>query len=180
MMLGDPWDHRFMDLAGHISTWSKDPSTKVGAVVVSDDKQILSIGWNGFPRGIEDTDTRLNNRTIKYDLVCHEEKNAIYNATHNGVSLKNGNIYIHGMYLCPECAKGIIQCGIKAVMVSEKIVSQNTLQWQIDWMTKTVPMLAEAQVMIYMLQNNDEIIEYGYRDNLHSNVSTYNETSDIQ
>lgn len=111
------WDMRFLDLAEHISTWSKDPSTKIGAVVVDPKtKRVLSMGYNGFPRGINDSINRLDDRELKYSLVVHAEMNAIYNATLNGVSLDNSTIYVHGLPVCSDCAKGIIQVGINRVV----------------------------------------------------------------
>ena len=65
-MLDDKWKKRFIQLSKEISTWSKDPSTKVGALIISEDRNIVSTGYNGFPRGIEDTEERLNNRELKY------------------------------------------------------------------------------------------------------------------
>ena len=68
------WDLRFLELAHHISQWSKDPSTKVGCVVVGSDREIRSTGFNGFPRGIEDSIERLEDREEKYPLICHAEE----------------------------------------------------------------------------------------------------------
>jgi dCMP deaminase len=73
------WDFRFLELAASISKWSKDPSTKVGAVIVSSDKKIVTLGYNGFPRNVRD-DHRLETREIKYDLIVHAEANAIIHA----------------------------------------------------------------------------------------------------
>ena len=70
------WDKRFLDLSQLISSWSKDPSTKVGAVVVDDDRRVISLGYNGFPRGVSD-DERLDNRESKYKIVTHAEANAL-------------------------------------------------------------------------------------------------------
>ena len=81
------WDQRFLELAKQISTWSKDPSTQVGCVVVGPDREIRSTGFNGLPRGIEDTSERLNNREIKYPMICHAEENAIMHAARTGISL---------------------------------------------------------------------------------------------
>lgn len=114
------WNLRFMDLAKQVSTWSKDPSKKIGAVVVGSKRQILSTGYNGFPRGIEDTDERLNDRDLKYKYVVHAEMNAIYNATYTGTSLDGASMYIYGLPICHECAKGIIQVGIKEVFIHRK------------------------------------------------------------
>ena len=73
-MLNKKWDLRFIELAKHISGWSKDPSTKVGCVVVGEDREIRSTGFNGFPRGIDDNPERLANRETKYPLICHAEE----------------------------------------------------------------------------------------------------------
>ena len=113
------WDMRFLSDAKHHSSHSKDPSRRVGAVFVRDNN-ILSIGWNGFPRGIADTPERLNHRETKYKYVVHAEMNGIYNATHNGVSLNGSTVYVHGLPICSHCALGLIQVGIvRAVMVVE-------------------------------------------------------------
>ncbi|ALE52030.1 CMP deaminase [Candidatus Thioglobus autotrophicus] len=113
------WDQRYLALAKEVSTWSKDPSTQVGAVTVGSKKEVLSQGFNGFPRGINDSDERYNNRDIKYQLVVHAEMNAIYNATYSGTSLDGATLYVYGLPICSECAKGIIQVGIKKVVVEK-------------------------------------------------------------
>lgn len=110
------WDKRFLQMAELVSTWSKDPSTKVGSVVVNDRRRILATGYNGFPRGIMDFQQRYENREEKYKLVVHAEMNAVYNATWNGVSLDGATIYTTGLPTCSECAKGLIQVGIKRIV----------------------------------------------------------------
>lgn len=115
----DKWDIRFMNMAREISSWSKDPSKKIGAVAVGDNHKILSTGYNGFPAGIEDHDSRLADREIKYKYVVHAEKNCIYNACLNGISLAGATLYVYGLPVCSECAKGIIQVGIKEVVIDE-------------------------------------------------------------
>ena len=114
----DKWDVRFLELAREISKWSKDPSTKIGAVIVNDDHRILATGYNGFPKGIDDAQERLNNREEKYKLVIHAEKNAIYNATYSGIALENSTLYVYGLPVCSECAKGVIQVGVKRVVMN--------------------------------------------------------------
>ncbi len=112
------WDKRFVSLAREISTWSKDPSTKIGAVIVNDDRRILATGYNGFPKGIEDSPERYADKSTKYDHVIHAEMNAIYNATYNGTPLRDSTIYVWGLPVCNDCARGIIQVGIKRVVMS--------------------------------------------------------------
>lgn len=113
------WDERYLSLAKEVSTWSKDPSTQVGAITVGNKKAVLSQGFNGFPRGIHDTDERYNHKENKYKFVVHAEMNAIYNATYSGTSLDGATLYVHGLPICSECAKGIIQVGIKKVIIEK-------------------------------------------------------------
>ncbi len=115
----DKWDQRYLSLAKEVATWSKDPSTQVGAVTVGSKKEVLSQGFNGFPRGIHDTDERYNHRETKYKFVVHAEMNAIYNATYSGTSLDGATLYVYGLPICSECAKGIIQVGIKKVVIEK-------------------------------------------------------------
>lgn len=110
------WNQRYLNIAKQIASWSKDPSTKVGAVIVGDKNQIISQGYNGFPRGFKDSLDRLYNRETKYKFTIHAEANALYNALYNGVSVNGTTIYVHGLPVCVECAKAIIQSGIKRVV----------------------------------------------------------------
>ncbi len=110
------WDKRYLELARHIASWSKDPSRKIGAVAVGTKGQVLAQGYNGFPRGIDDKDSMYNNKITKYERVVHAEMNCIYNATYNGTSLDGATMYIHGLPVCSECAKGIIQVGVTRVV----------------------------------------------------------------
>jgi dCMP deaminase len=114
-MLDDKWVARFLDLAYTIAGWSKDPSTRVGAVAVSPEGRILATGWNGFPRGIEDSNARLGDRAEKYKYVVHAEMNCIYNSSYTGTSLRGSSLFVSGLPVCSECAKGAIQAGISSV-----------------------------------------------------------------
>lgn len=143
------WYLRYLGLAKEVATWSKDPSTQVGAVVVGSKGQILSQGYNGFPRGISDSNKRLNDRDIKLSLIVHAEMNAIYNATYSGVSLDGSTIFIHGLPACSECAKGIIQVGIKRVVVSKQCIESRP-HWNDSW-NKSKAMFAEAGVAIFVV-----------------------------
>jgi len=113
------WDIRFMEMAKEIAGWSKDPSKKIGCVAVGDNHRVLSTGYNGFPRGIADDDERYEDREQKYKYIVHAEKNCIYNACMNGISLAGAKLYAYGLPICNECAKGIIQVGIKEVIIDE-------------------------------------------------------------
>ena len=114
------WFNKYMELAKHAASWSKDPSRKIGAVAVGKHGQILSTGYNGFPRGIRDN-KRLNDRQMKYKLVVHAEQNCIYNATLNGVCLDGADLYVYGLPVCNECAKGVIQVGIRNVYMCHEV-----------------------------------------------------------
>ena len=124
------WDVRYLNLAKEVSTWSKDPSSKIGAVAVGSKGQVLSQGYNGFPRGIFDGGARLNDRELKYKYIVHAEQNLIYNATYNGVSLDGATLYVTGLPVCSECAKGVIQVGIKRVVMPEQDIKEN---WKESW-----------------------------------------------
>lgn len=113
----DKWTVNFLRLAESVSHWSKDPSTKVGCVAIGKNKQVLAQGFNGFPRYLKDTPERLEDRVTKYKYTVHAEKNCIYNACLNGVSLEGSTLYICGLPICSECAKGIIQVGVRCVVM---------------------------------------------------------------
>lgn len=138
------WLENYLNLAKTVSTWSKDPSTKVGAVAVGQNGQILSQGYNGFPRGVEDSQRRLNDKDVKYKFVVHAEQNCIYNATLNGVSLNGASLYVHGLPVCSECAKGVIQVGVKNVFICHP--AEIAPIWQ-DAYKFTKQMFEEAGVM---------------------------------
>lgn len=106
------WDSRFLDLAKFISTWSKDPSTQVGAIITDWNNRVISIGYNGFPQNIKD-DNRLSVRKDKYQIIVHAEVNAILFAN---IPLKNCTIYTYPFMPCPTCAGMIIQAGINRVV----------------------------------------------------------------
>lgn len=111
------WNEYFMALAMLSSYRSKDPNTKVGACIVDDDHKVVSIGYNGMPRNIDDNDLSWNkgeDLDNKYLYVCHAEFNAILN-TRNGSALKGCTLYVT-LFPCNECAKAIIQTGIKKIV----------------------------------------------------------------
>ena len=109
------WDLRFLDLASHISNWSKDPSTQVGCVIVGADREIRSTGFNGFPRGIDDDEGRLTNGAKKYPLICHAEENAIMHAARIGMPLKDCVAYVTWPPCC-RCARSLIQAGVAEIV----------------------------------------------------------------
>jgi dCMP deaminase len=126
------WDQRYLKLAYGVAQWSKDPSSKIGAIAVGAKGQVLSQGFNGFPRGLKDDFTRLHDRETKYKFVVHAEMNTIYNATYNGVSLDGATLYVYGLPICSECAKGVIQVGIKRVVMPKQAMPE---KWHDSWLT---------------------------------------------
>ncbi len=102
------WDKRFLELARFIATWSKDPSTKTGAVI-TDGRRVVSLGFNGFPRGVKDTPVRYSNRDLKYKMIVHAERNAILFARQN---ISACTLYVWPFMPCTICAADIIQSGI--------------------------------------------------------------------
>ena len=114
------WDEYFMGIALLSSERSKDPNSQVGACIVSNDNKILSIGYNGFPVGCNDDDLSWERegdfQNTKYPYVCHAELNAILNYT--GSTIKGSKMYV-ALFPCNECAKAIIQSGIKEVIYKD-------------------------------------------------------------
>lgn len=111
------WDHFFLGMAKYISSASKDPSTKVGAVLVGENNLIVGLGYNGFPRGVEDSEERLHTRDLKYKFVVHAEVNAIIMA---GNKARGASMYVWPSFMipciCHDCCKTAIQAGVAEVV----------------------------------------------------------------
>lgn len=137
------WDHRYLDLARYISTWSKDPSTRVGAVIADAQGRIVSVGFNGLPRGVRDTHERLNNREIKYKMIVHGERNAILFA---GRSVAGCTLYTTPFMPCSVCAGMVIQAGITRVVAPYC----DNERWQADFRL-TEEMFKEAGVELILV-----------------------------
>ncbi|KKM61089.1 hypothetical protein LCGC14_1535160 [marine sediment metagenome] len=104
----------WIDIAERVSKESKDRSTKVGCVIVSPDNTILSTGWNGFPRGVDDKDDAKHERPAKYEWSEHSERNAIFNAAREGIKLKGATAYLNytPYAICVPCVRALHQSGI--------------------------------------------------------------------
>jgi dCMP deaminase len=107
---------KFMRIAESVASFSKDPSTKVGCVIIDDDYNILATGWNGFPRGVTDSEERLWNRETKYQLTTHAEANAICASARTGRKLAGATLIVSSLYPCNVCAGLIAQAGLKRVI----------------------------------------------------------------
>jgi dCMP deaminase len=112
------WDKRWMDAAVFFAQWSKDRSRKTGAVIVDDRNNLVAIGWNGFPRGMDDDAKHRHERPAKYLWTEHAERNAIYNAAAKGDAVCGCSMFIP-WYPCADCARAIIQSGISTLVCAE-------------------------------------------------------------
>jgi dCMP deaminase len=115
MMNKANWNERFIEIADTIARWSKDTSRGVGAVIADENNSPLSWGFNGFPRNADDDIEERYERPVKYDWTEHAERNAIFNAAKKGITLEGSIIYLR-WYPCNDCARAIIQSGIKKVI----------------------------------------------------------------
>ena len=137
------WDKRFLDLAEHVSQWSKDPSTKVGAVIVDDNRRIVSVGYNGFPSGVIDDAERYENREKKYEMIIHGEINAILFANRD---ISGHTLYTWPFMPCSRCAAIVIQKGIKRVVAPEC----NGTRWENSFsLSKTMFQEARVELNLY-------------------------------
>ena len=112
MASASKWDERFMEMARLVSSWSKDPSSQVDAVIARG-KFVVSVGFNGLPQGIADTAERLENREIKYPIILHAEVNAILSARQD---VRGCSLYVTPYMPCPQCASMIVQSGIQRIV----------------------------------------------------------------
>lgn len=143
------WMLRFMELAETVATWSRDPSTQVGAIIVDEQKTVCGLGYNGFPRGVRDLADRYEERTLKYAMIVHSEANAILNA--QGRNIRGATIYAT-KFPCTECVKLIIQAGIALVVSPKPDPARNAsdARWAANAEISKV-MLAEAGVELRYL-----------------------------
>lgn len=111
------WDNFWFGMCVYVSQKSKDRSTRLGAVLVTEDNDFISMGWNGFPRGIDDEEEDFHKRPDKYMVTEHAERNAIYNAGRQGVSLKGATMYLPFYPTpCTDCTRAVIQAGIVEIV----------------------------------------------------------------
>ena len=151
------WDLRFMKVAEEVATWSKDNSTRVGCVVVGPHKEIRATEYNGFPRGVDDSIPERHGRPIKYKFTEHAERNAIFNALLYGASFKDCVMYVT-LPPCVDCARGIIQSGIKEVVYLDMpdVKSQKIPGWRDD-LAISFQMFDEAGVKYKSLGINEKV-----------------------
>jgi len=164
------WHEYFINMLGSVKMKSKDRSTQVGSIIVGPHHNILSTGFNGFPRGVKETHEdvqgsyirssmretlekeidKRHERPDKYLWTEHAERNAIYNAARHGIALEGSTIYISWLP-CSRCARAIIQSGIKTIVVDAKDRAEKEEYWNNRWgddidVSKT--MLTESKINI--------------------------------
>jgi dCMP deaminase len=146
----EKWHRRFLRLAAEIAEFSKDPSTKVGCILVRD-RRIISTGYNGFPRGISDSFDRLIDRDKKYEMTVHAEINAVTTAALHGVSTEGSTAYVT-FQPCSRCAAVLINAGIKEVYVTTDSLIPD--RW-LDNMVLAANLLKEAGILLETLDPHD-------------------------
>jgi dCMP deaminase len=138
------WDKRYWRLAQFVSEWSKDPQSKVGAVVTTPGAGAIALGYNGFPAGVEDRAERLTDSEIKLEMVIHAEQNALLIA---GPSARGGVLYVYGKPVCSRCAGIIIQAGVARVVTRDPTTVDENSKWRKTGLL-AVEMMREADVTV--------------------------------
>ncbi|MDP2673088.1 MAG: deaminase [Nanoarchaeota archaeon] len=146
------WDTYFMSMVYLLADKSKDVKTHVGAVVVGSDKEIKTAGYNSFPRGLNDNVYERQKKPEKFYWFEHAERNAIYNATLIGTSLKKSKMYTNGIP-CTDCARGIIQSGILEVIVDKEWNETNKGE-DLEESKRTIQMFKETGVKLRYWKGN--------------------------
>ena len=142
------WDLRFMQLADYVAQWSKDRSAKVGAVIVVD-KNPVSMGYNGFPRGCDDDLEERHERPTKYLWVLHAEENSIINAARNGQKTLGADMYVN-WFPCSRCAGQIVNSGIKRVFCDKEPDWNVQGTWTADQKIAQQKLIEGGVEVIYM------------------------------
>lgn len=140
------WDEYFMNIANQVKLKSKDIHTQIGVVIVGSENQIIATGYNSFPAGIDDNVPQRQERPEKYFWFEHAERNAIYNAAKTGVSTLNTKMYMTCDISCADCARGIINAGIKEI-----ILTPSTKPWPQIWIEsaeRSLKMFSEAGILV--------------------------------
>lgn len=140
------WEEYFINIAQQVKLKSKDQKTQIGVVIVGENNEIVSTGYNSFPRGINDDIQQRQERPEKYYWFEHAERNAIYNAARIGVSTLGCTMYMTCDISCADCARGIINAGIKKVVFSKSNKPWNQI-WK-DSAERSIKMFEEAGIEV--------------------------------
>ena len=146
------WTDYFLNIAEQVKLKSKDKYTQIGAVIVGDRNQILSTGFNSFPRGLNDNIESRQERPEKYFWFEHAERNAIYNAAEHGVSLSGSTMYLTCGVPCTGCARAIIQAGIKTVYFKKFHHTMTSPKWK-EEAERSLEMFHECGVNVIAYEN---------------------------
>ncbi len=141
------WNEYFLGSAEQVKLKSKDQSTQIGAVIVGEDNEVLSTGYNSFPRGMDDSKEERQERPEKYFWFEHAERNAIYNAARVGTPLKGATIYLTSGLPCMDCARGIVNCGIRVVYCKHICTTKNKEKWD-ESQSKSYQLLLECNINV--------------------------------
>lgn len=151
-MLLMEWVEYFRGIAHQIKLKSKDKYTQIGAVIVGLDNELISAGYNSFPRGIADSVSERQERPEKYYWFEHAERNAIYNAARVGVSTKGCTMYLTCGIPCADCARGIINAGIRTIYCEMDGGAKGDI-WK-EHSIRSIEMFKEAGVLVMDYNNN--------------------------
>lgn len=175
------WVNYFLDIAEVVSKKSKDPSTKIGVVIVGPNDEIRSTGFNGFPRGVRDKNVMLGQdgrsarqinemvderyeRPTKYQYTEHGERNSIFHAARHGTALDGCTMFINSYPIpCTDCTRAVIQAGIKKVIGTDTYVPKGS-HWEED-MKHAKRMLLEAGVEWQSIPHHDRDAVFQFVDN---------------
>ena len=144
------WDLRFLKIAHEVKSWSKDPSTKCGCVLVKD-RRVIATGYNGFPANISDSLDRYANRDFKLAAVVHAEKNALFNAAKNGATTEGSTAYVT-LHPCSQCAAALIQAGVSMVVCPNPHTAPE--RWRENFLLAN-DLLHEAGLTVIYYQEED-------------------------
>ena len=149
------WDEYFINIAEQVKLKSKDNNTQIGVVIVGKDNEIVSTGYNSFPRGIDDDVAERQEKPEKYFWFEHAERNAIYNAARIGVSTLGTTMYMTCGISCADCARAIINSGISKIVLREGR-GATTQKWQ-ESSKRSMQMFKEADIEVIYFENNLEL-----------------------
>jgi len=141
------WDQYFLNIAEQVKEKSKDRNTKIGAVIIGPDNEIVSTGYNSFPRGINDDVEERQQRPEKYYWMVHGEMNSILNAARIGVSTKGCRMYLTCGIPCSNCGRAIINAGITEVYCKKEDTTRNREKWD-EESARTLKMFEESGVEV--------------------------------
>ncbi len=146
------WDLRYLRLAKEAATWSKDPSTKVGAVTVDREGDVIAVTFNGLPRGVADSIERLADRDVKYRMIEHAERNGMRVANKGGGDTVGATVYTYPLPPCAPCAAHLLQHGVSRIVSVTARPEDEALvkRWQEDFsLANTMYQERNVELVLY-------------------------------